>query len=106
MKNLSLLKNELLNQSAPQLCSQTLNLKVTVKNFEKSLVCFEMTISTFSLCIGWRELPIFLFPVFGALAAPPERVPCLFKRQNSTGLGHILAHLRPLSPKKNILEYS
>lgn len=59
-----------------------------------------MTISTLSLCIGWRELPIFLFPVFGAPAAPPGRVSCLFKSQNSTDSWYIVADFRPLSPKK------
>lgn len=42
---------------------------------KKSHVDFEMNISTFSLCLGWRELPIFLFPVFGALPAPTRRRP-------------------------------
>lgn len=53
---------------------------------KKSHVDFEMSISPLSLCLGWRELPIFLFPVFGALPAPTEGGgPCLFKSQNSTG---------------------
>lgn len=65
-----------------------------------------MSISPLSLCLGWRELPIFLFPVFGALPAPTEGGgPCLLSllRVRTLLIHGTLADLRPLSPKKNAL---
>ena len=68
---------------------------------KKSHVDFEMSISPLSLCLGWRELPIFLFPVFGALPAPTEGGgPCLFKSQNSTDSWYTGRFKAPL-PKKD-----
>lgn len=62
-----------------------------------------MSISPLSLCLGWRELPIFLFPVFGALPAPTEGGgPCLFKSQNSTDSWYTGRFKAPL-PKKEAL---
>lgn len=61
-----------------------------------------MNISPLSLCLGWRELPIFLFPVFGALPAPTEGGPCLFKSQNSTDSWYTGRFKAPL-PKKECL---
>lgn len=47
--------------------------QINLNTFENNHVYFEMTISTFSLCIGWRQLPIFLFPVFGAPGSPSRK---------------------------------
>lgn len=81
MKSLSLKKKK--KRLAYSNC--TLLLFTDIKsqnNFNlKKYMYFEMTISTFSLGIGWRELPIFLFPVFEALPAPPKGLPFLCKSE-------------------------
>lgn len=60
----------------------------SVRNFntieKNDMWILKMSISPLSLCLGWRELPYFYFPVFGALPAPTEvRRACLVSFKES-----------------------
>lgn len=85
-------------------CSQTSNLKLIFIPWKKKSRVFWNDHFHFSHCalVGENFL-YFYFLSLGPPAAPPGRVSCLFKSQNSTDSWYLLADLRPLSPKKNAL---
>lgn len=96
-------KHELPIQSCTPFCSQTSNLKL-IRISLKTITCILKWPFPLSHCalLGENFL-YFYFLSLGPWAAPPGRVPCPFKSQNSTDSWYILADLRPLSPKKNAL---